>query len=109
MLLKEENHATASMSTHVDNKMLYTEAERPVVVADEVDRRVMEAAHKSILGGIIKMLRIVLDPTEVGGFKAAPETDKESPRRKVGIVGRPSRKQVLEQALTFRLIHIKSG
>ena len=29
MLLIEENHAGASTSTHTDNKMLYTEGDRP--------------------------------------------------------------------------------
>ena len=42
MLLVEENHAGASTSTHTDNKMLYMEEDRPVVVVDEVDRHAME-------------------------------------------------------------------
>ena len=29
MLLVEENHASASTSMHTDNKMLYTEGDRP--------------------------------------------------------------------------------
>ena len=29
MLLVEENHASASTSTHTDNRMLYTEGDRP--------------------------------------------------------------------------------
>ena len=32
MLLVEENHAGASTSTHTDNRMLYTEGDRPLWV-----------------------------------------------------------------------------
>ena len=47
MLFEEENHTGASTSTCTDNRMLYTEADRPLVVVDEADRHAVEAADKS--------------------------------------------------------------
>ena len=80
MLLVEENHAGASTSTHVSNKMLYMEEERPRVhggrggsARNGGGRHEQNQRH----GGVAT---IVPNPREVGGVKVAPETGKESPQ-----------------------------
>ena len=47
MLMVEENHVSGSRTTQSENEMLYTEANRPLGVEDEVDRHAMGAADKN--------------------------------------------------------------
>ena len=50
----------------------------PVVVVDEAGRHAMEVTDMSKTKGTEAMPIVVPDPSEVGGVKAGPETDKES-------------------------------
>ena len=60
----------------------------PVVVLDEAGQHAMEAADMSKTKGTEMVPTVALDRPEARGFKVAPETDKESPQRYVGIVAR---------------------
>ena len=51
-----------STSTHADNKMLYTEEDRPMVVVDEMGWHAMEVVDGWKTEGIIAMLTTTLDP-----------------------------------------------
>ena len=62
MLLVEENHMGQSTSTHADNKMLYAEEDRPMVVVDEMGWHAMEVVDGWKTEGIIAMLTTTLDP-----------------------------------------------
>ena len=59
-----------------------------MVVVEEAGRLPMEVADKSNTEGIIIMPTTVPDPLEARGVKPALETEKEIPRRTVGIVVR---------------------
>ena len=66
MLMVEENHASGSSTTQSDSRMLYTEANGPVGVGDEVDRHAIVAADKSKIRGKIDMSITVHDPPQAG-------------------------------------------
>ena len=68
MLLVEENHAGASTSTHTDNRMLYTEGDRPRGCGgrSELVRNGGEIKE----GGTEVTLTSTPDPPEIGGVKA---------------------------------------
>ena len=64
-----------------------------MVVVDEADRHAMEAAEKSRIGGIIKMLTTVPDPPQAGAVKAVTEAGKRRPQENVGTVARRGTKR----------------
>ena len=89
MLLVEESHASASTSTHVDNKMLFMEEDRPRGrVGRGGSTRNGDAVDKSKTEGTEALSTTVLEPLETARVKAAPKTSKEIPRQNVGIVAR---------------------
>ena len=89
MLMVEENHASGSSTTQSDSRMLYTEANGPVGVGDEVDRHAIVVANRSRKEGTEAVPTTVPYPPQGGGVKAAPETGKQRPKRNVGtLVGR---------------------
>ena len=49
-----------------------------MVMVEEVGRHAMKVADMSKTKGTEAMPIVVPDPSEVGGVKAGPETDKES-------------------------------
>ena len=59
-----------------------------MVVADEVNRRPMEAANMSQEGGIVVMPTVVSDPTKAGVVEVALRTDKGNLPRNVDTVAR---------------------
>ena len=59
-----------------------------LVVADEADRHVMEAAKKSRINNIIEISGVIPNPPEAGGVMATPKASKTRPQRNVGIVAR---------------------
>ena len=79
MLLVEENHLGASTSMHIDNKMFYTEEDRPrpVVMVDEVGRHAMYKAEKRKNEDMRAVSIIIPNCSEAGGVKAGPETGKQ--------------------------------
>ena len=87
MLVVEENHAGASASTHTDNKMLYTERDRPRGRGRRASRYAMEAADEIKEGGTEMMPTAILDPPETGGVEAM-RTGKGNPPRNAGTVAR---------------------
>ena len=92
MLLIEENHAGASTSMHTDNKMLYTEGDRPVDVADEESRCAMEAADGIKEEGTKVMPTTIPNPPETGGVEAT-RTDKGNSSRNAGNVARKATRE----------------
>ena len=59
-----------------------------MVMVEEVGRHAMKVADMSKTKGTEMVPTVALDRPEARGFKVAPETDKESPQRNVGIVAR---------------------
>ena len=64
-----------------------------MVMVEEVGRHAMKVADMSKTKGTEMVPTVALDRPEARGFKVAPETDKESPQRYVGIVARKATKK----------------
>ena len=88
--------------------MLYTKADRPVGVLDEVDWYATVAVEKSRKEGTKVVPTTLPDPPQARGFKAALETGKQRPKQNAGnVAGRATERASAGRSAPIRTIRIR--